>query len=81
MNEKEQRKPTPPSQAPGESGDRAARQEAEDAVMPGSHDGEAGDALSPNTDAQRRTTKHDKHDGKHDGNHAERDAHDKKPSA
>ncbi|MFD9412078.1 hypothetical protein ACFWBN_34425 [Streptomyces sp. NPDC059989] len=47
--------PTPPSKAPGESGDREARKEAEDAVVPGSQDGEAGDPLTPNTDAQRRT--------------------------
>ncbi|KIF03899.1 hypothetical protein PL81_21695 [Streptomyces sp. RSD-27] len=47
---------TPPSKAPGESGDREAREQAEDAVMPGGEDGEAGDALTPNTDAQRRTS-------------------------
>ncbi|EFL12888.1 hypothetical protein [Streptomyces sp. C] len=46
---------TRPSKAEGESGDREAREEAEDAVMPGSGDGEAGDALTPNTGAQRRT--------------------------
>ncbi|MFF4329016.1 hypothetical protein ACFYZT_21225 [Streptomyces sp. NPDC001591] len=46
---------TPPSKAVGESGDHEARKEAEDALMPGSKDGEAGDALSPNTGAQRRT--------------------------
>ncbi|MEU9037033.1 hypothetical protein AB0D45_19325 [Streptomyces sp. NPDC048352] len=51
---------TPPSKAPGESGDRAARKEAEDAVIPGSEDGEAGDALTPNTDAQRRTAGRDR---------------------
>ncbi|MFF4368357.1 hypothetical protein [Streptomyces sp. NPDC001594] len=51
---------TPPSKAEGESGDRKARQEAEDAVMPGGQDGEAGDALTPNTDAQRRTARRDR---------------------
>ncbi|MBT2406506.1 MULTISPECIES: hypothetical protein [unclassified Streptomyces] len=59
----EQRKnptPTPPSKAPGESGDRAAREEAEDAVMPGRHDREAGDALTPNTEAQRRAGRRDR---------------------
>ncbi|MFJ4776018.1 hypothetical protein [Streptomyces sp. NPDC088762] len=66
MSEKEHRKPTPPSKAPGESGDRAARREAEDAVMPGSHDGGSGDALSPNTDAQRRTA-----EGRDRGKHVE----------
>ncbi|MCF3182702.1 hypothetical protein IPZ70_22545 [Streptomyces polychromogenes] len=50
---------TPPSKAPGESGDREAREQAEDAVMPGGKDGEAGDALTPNTDAQRRTARDD----------------------
>ncbi|MGW6564921.1 VanZ family protein [Streptomyces sp. NPDC054975] len=53
--EKEHRKPSPPSEAPGESGDRAARREAEDALVPGDGDGEVGDALSPSTAAQRRT--------------------------
>ncbi|WP_328972563.1 hypothetical protein [Streptomyces sp. NBC_00239] len=47
------RKPTPPSQAPGESGDPEARKEAEEAVLPRTQDGEAGDALTPNTEAQR----------------------------
>lgn len=46
---------TPPSKAPGESGDREARKEADEAAIPGSEDGEAGDALSPSTEAQRRT--------------------------
>ncbi|KJY32855.1 MULTISPECIES: hypothetical protein [Streptomyces] len=50
---------TPPSKAPGESGDREAREQAEEAVMPGGKDGEAGDALTPNTDAQRRTARDD----------------------
>ncbi|MFH7598740.1 hypothetical protein WDV06_27140 [Streptomyces racemochromogenes] len=64
MNEHEQHhrkhhEGTPPSKAVGESGDREARREAEDAVMPGSQDGEAGDALTPNTDAQRRTARRD----------------------
>lgn len=48
------RKPTPPSQAPGESGDPEARREAGEAVLPRSKRGEAGDAPTPNTDAQRR---------------------------
>ncbi|MFE5915076.1 hypothetical protein ACFQ6B_39195 [Streptomyces wedmorensis] len=46
--------PTPPSQAPGESGDPEAREEAEDAVLPDTHEGGAGDALTPSSDAQRR---------------------------
>ncbi|MFD9722291.1 hypothetical protein [Streptomyces sp. NPDC059072] len=46
--------PTPPSQAPGESGDPEAREEAEDAVLPDTHEGEEGDALTPSSDAQRR---------------------------
>lgn len=49
---------TPPSKAPGESGDREARREADEAVISGDEDGEAGDALTPNTDAQRRTAGH-----------------------
>ncbi|MBT2471521.1 hypothetical protein J7E97_27570 [Streptomyces sp. ISL-66] len=48
---------TTPSQAPGESGDPEARKEAEEAVIPTGQDGEAGDALTPNTGAQRRTAK------------------------
>lgn len=46
--------PTPPSRAPGESGDREAREEAEEALLPDTHEGEAGDALTPSSDAQRR---------------------------
>ncbi|WP_405828766.1 MULTISPECIES: hypothetical protein [unclassified Streptomyces] len=45
--------PNPPSQAPGESGDTEAREEAEEAVLPDTHQGEAGDASSPGSDAQR----------------------------
>ncbi|MEV7442574.1 hypothetical protein AB0O22_15675 [Streptomyces sp. NPDC091204] len=63
MTAKEHRKPTQPSEAPGESGDRAARREAEDAIVPGTKDGEAGDALSPSTGAQRRTAKRGKGEG------------------
>ncbi|MFJ8162427.1 hypothetical protein ACIRBY_16040 [Streptomyces sp. NPDC096136] len=48
---------TPPSKAPGESGDREARREAEEALAPGHGDGEAGDALSPSAEAQRRTAR------------------------
>ncbi|MFE9795492.1 hypothetical protein ACFYRL_27590 [Streptomyces goshikiensis] len=60
MNEKEHRKPTPPSEAPGESGDREARREADDAVIPASEDDEADDGVpSPGTDARRRTAKRD----------------------
>ncbi|MET3987913.1 hypothetical protein [Streptomyces sp. PvR034] len=55
MTAKEHRKPTPPSEAPGESGDRAARRAAEDAVVPGTGDDGAGDARSPGTEARRRT--------------------------
>ncbi|RST03700.1 hypothetical protein [Streptomyces sp. WAC05950] len=49
--------PTSPSQAPGESGDPEAREEAEEAVLPDTHEGEAGDALTPSSDAQRRAAK------------------------
>lgn len=48
---------TPPSKAPGESGDREARREAEEALAPGQGDGEAGDALSPNSETQKRAAK------------------------
>ncbi|MGW7330136.1 hypothetical protein ACWGIU_16375 [Streptomyces sp. NPDC054840] len=48
---------TTPSQAPGESGDPEARKQAEQAVVPTGEHGEAGDALTPNADAQRRTQK------------------------
>ncbi|MFI5987754.1 hypothetical protein ACIBEA_43740 [Streptomyces sp. NPDC051555] len=56
MNEKKHRKPTPPSEAPGESGDREARREAEEAVVPGSRGGEPGNGSSPDPDpdAQRQ---------------------------
>ncbi|AYV32773.1 hypothetical protein HET69_18500 [Streptomyces sp. CJ_13] len=64
MNEKEHRKPTPPSEAPGESGDRAARREADDAVIPASDDDGAADAPSPDTDARRRTAKRDARNAK-----------------
>ncbi|MCY0932254.1 hypothetical protein OTB20_40085 [Streptomyces sp. H27-H1] len=57
MSEKKPRKPTPPSEAPGESGDREARQEAEEAVISGSHADVAGDARTPGTDAGRRADK------------------------
>ncbi|MEV7728869.1 hypothetical protein AB0P15_29645 [Streptomyces sp. NPDC087917] len=66
MNDQEQRKPTPPSEAPGESGDREARQEAQDAVVPGAHDDEGGDASPSSTDAQRRADKPKKGDGRHE---------------
>ncbi|WP_405443395.1 hypothetical protein OG373_38165 [Streptomyces avidinii] len=55
MNEPEPRKPTPPSEAPGESGDRAARKEAEDAMIPGTGDSEPGDARRSRTEAERRS--------------------------
>ncbi|MER7682892.1 hypothetical protein [Streptomyces sp. NPDC096934] len=52
MNEEdERRKPTPPSEAPGESGDKEARQEAENAVVPGSRDREDTKGRSRDTDA------------------------------
>ncbi len=53
MNESEARKPTPPSEAPGESGDRAARKEAEDAVVPGTGDSEPGDTSSSRSAGRR----------------------------
>ncbi|MFC9816950.1 hypothetical protein ACFVJM_33370 [Streptomyces virginiae] len=43
---------TTPSQAPGESGDDAARKQAKDAVMPDPKDAEADDALTPSPKAQ-----------------------------
>ncbi|MFE6847244.1 hypothetical protein [Streptomyces sp. NPDC057686] len=43
----------PPSQAPGESGDPEAREEAEEPVLADAHEGEADDALTPSSDAQR----------------------------
>ncbi|MFB6477356.1 hypothetical protein ACFCXF_15245 [Streptomyces virginiae] len=46
--------PTPPSEAPGESGDPEAREEAEEAVLADAHEGEGGDALMPSSEAQRR---------------------------
>ncbi|MFE6847717.1 hypothetical protein [Streptomyces sp. NPDC057686] len=61
MSEHTKGKPTtPPSKAPGEAGDREARKEAEEAVMPGTQDREAGDALTPSTGAQRRAAKRDR---------------------
>ncbi|MGW6986898.1 hypothetical protein [Streptomyces sp. NPDC054946] len=56
--------PTSPSQAPGESGDPEAREEAEKAVLPDTHEGEAGDALTPSGDAQRRAAKKAKTGGR-----------------
>ncbi|MEU1536138.1 hypothetical protein [Streptomyces fagopyri] len=50
MNEHGHRKPTPPSEAPGEGGDKEAREEAENAVVPGSRGREDTDKLSPETD-------------------------------
>ncbi|MCP3754581.1 hypothetical protein [Streptomyces sp. TBY4] len=49
----------------GESGDSAARREAEDAIVPVTKDGEAGDALGPSPDARRRTARQGEGD---DGN-------------
>ncbi|MFB7776316.1 hypothetical protein [Streptomyces bauhiniae] len=46
------RKPTPPSQAPGESGDQESRREAEEALA-GERDGEAADAPGLGTEAQK----------------------------
>ncbi|MEV6580947.1 hypothetical protein AB0M92_22575 [Streptomyces sp. NPDC051582] len=61
MTEHEKHEPTtPPSKAPGESGDREAREEAEEAVVPGGHDGEAGDALTPGAGARRRAGERDR---------------------
>ncbi|MGO4456487.1 hypothetical protein AB4039_04010 [Streptomyces sp. M-16] len=57
--------PTPPSQAPGESGDPEAREEAEEAVLPDTHEGEAdGDASAPSSDAQGRTAENAKTAGR-----------------
>ncbi|MGW9068853.1 hypothetical protein ACWGQT_05335 [Streptomyces yangpuensis] len=56
MSEKKQqdRRPTPPSQVPGESGDEEARREADEAALADTNEGEAADALTPNSGAQRR---------------------------
>ena len=43
MTEHEHARPTPPSQAPGESGDPEARDEAEEAVRPRTQDDESED--------------------------------------
>ncbi|MER7759691.1 hypothetical protein [Streptomyces sp. NPDC097619] len=43
---------TTPSQAPGEAGDEEARKEAEEAIVPGTQDAEADDALTPSPKAQ-----------------------------
>ncbi|MFC9390305.1 hypothetical protein [Streptomyces venezuelae] len=60
MTEREQNRPTPPSEAPGESGDRTARREAEDAVVPGRKNDESdGDARAPEADARRRKADQD----------------------
>ncbi|MER6443852.1 hypothetical protein [Streptomyces venezuelae] len=48
---------TPPSKAPGESGDREARREAEEALAPGQGE---GDAPSPKSKAQKRATRRDR---------------------
>ncbi|WP_262056475.1 hypothetical protein [Streptomyces sp. STR69] len=53
MNKHEHPPPTPPSQAPGESGDPEARDEAEEAVLPRTPDDEAQEA-SASGDAERR---------------------------
>ncbi|MFE9633445.1 hypothetical protein [Streptomyces sp. NPDC006463] len=56
--------PTPPSQAPGESGDPESREEAEQAVLPDTHEGEAGDTSTPSSDAQRRAAENAKTAGR-----------------
>ncbi|CAM5609084.1 hypothetical protein [Streptomyces avidinii] len=71
MNEPEPRKPTPPSEAPGESGDRAARKEAEDALVPGTGDSANGPARRSRTEAERRSADRRGEDGKH-GKHGKR---------
>lgn len=54
MAEKESTKPTPPSQAPGESGDPQAWKEAEEAVVPGTGKDEGGESDPSNSGARRR---------------------------
>lgn len=56
--------PTSPSQAPGESGDPEAREEAEEAVLPDTHEGEAGGTLTPRSDVQRQAAKKAKASGR-----------------
>ncbi|MEU9420894.1 hypothetical protein [Streptomyces sp. NPDC051000] len=56
MTEKEPTRPTPPSQAPGESGDPEARKEADEAVVPGTGKDAAGEADPSDGDARRRTS-------------------------
>ncbi|MET9323473.1 hypothetical protein ABZX75_25275 [Streptomyces sp. NPDC003038] len=60
MTERKNPRTSTPSQSPGESGDEEARKEAEEAVVPGTGDGEAADALTPNTGAQRRSAKRER---------------------
>ncbi|MDH6544054.1 hypothetical protein [Streptomyces sp. SPB4] len=45
---------TTPSQAPGESGDREARREAEEAMVTERKAGEGGDLRTPNSRAAQR---------------------------
>ncbi|MFK0235266.1 hypothetical protein [Streptomyces vinaceus] len=54
------RQTTPPSKAPGESGDREARREADEAVVPGGHDRGAPDAPAPDAGARRRAGERDR---------------------
>ncbi|WP_306328019.1 hypothetical protein [Streptomyces venezuelae] len=61
MTDREQNRPTPPSEAPGESGDRAARREAEDAVVPDRKNAE------PDAAARRREADQDRRDAQDGG--------------
>ncbi|QES09058.1 hypothetical protein DEJ44_27830 [Streptomyces venezuelae] len=56
MTEREQNRPTPPSEAPGESGDRTARREAEDAVVSGRKNDESDTARRREAEQDRRDT-------------------------
>ncbi|MFJ4626464.1 hypothetical protein [Streptomyces sp. NPDC088847] len=53
MSKHEHARPTPPSQAPGESGDAEARKEAEDAARPRTQDDEAQKASAAGSGERR----------------------------
>ncbi|MCY0919761.1 MULTISPECIES: hypothetical protein [unclassified Streptomyces] len=53
MTANEPTRPTPPSQAPGESGDPQAREEAEEAVLPGTGKDTSGETDPSNGDTPR----------------------------
>ncbi|WOX16106.1 hypothetical protein [Streptomyces sp. N50] len=68
MTKHEHARPTPPSQAPGESGDPEARDEAEEAVRPRTQDDKSeedsasGDAEERPSEPSTRTARSDASD-------------------